>query len=122
MDPSNFWTQLGLAAATGDDDSPPANGVVLKNTLLHANATILENMLWKEVNDYNAAVVPTASAHQPGSLPAVATPGNHGNSLLQDWLFQGIVNTPPPSSTPPLPNAVAISSPARVPTYPGKFR
>ena len=74
MDPSNFWTQLSLATATGDDNSPPANGVVLENTLLHANVMILKNMLWKEVNDYNAAVVPIASAHQPGSLLAVTTP------------------------------------------------
>lgn len=47
MDPSDFWTQFSLATATGDDDSPSVNDIVLENILFYANATILKNMYGK---------------------------------------------------------------------------
>lgn len=81
MDPLGFWPSLGFVSES--DLLQAANGL-LEDPLVCANASILEGILWNEVDSYNAAepsAVPAASYTTADVSTSTSTPAPSPHSI-----------------------------------------
>lgn len=127
MDPTDFWSQFSFAAGlTGRDGDTPADSDALEDTLHrdHANATVMQTVLWRELSGPDAALQPDYLV-LPTPPPVFGSPGagqnNPSEMAYYNWLWDSDrpvtaaphLSSPFPPAFPPL----STSGPASGPSF-----